>query len=220
MKKIILLVCAISGLTLATQAQNEPRPGKMPKLSPEQHHMMMLKQLNLTQEQQEKLNANREEFKAKLKELGKNENVTLKEYRDKKEALQKEEKEKMLALLTPEQKAKMEQLKKDDEAKREQMADQRLEKLKIKLALTDDQVAKIKADRKERQEKIAAIRDNEKLSRTERKAKLEALKEQYKDGIKKYLTADQAKKFDELKKNKSVMEKGKPGKAKLPKEPA
>ena len=78
-------------------------------------------------------------------ELNKNENITVKESRDKKEALRKEQKEKMLAILTPEQKTKLEQLKKDREVKREAMTSKRLDKMKTKLNLSDDQMAKIKA---------------------------------------------------------------------------
>jgi Spy/CpxP family protein refolding chaperone len=163
---------------------------------------MMMKALNLTDAQKQQMKANHEAMKAKMEALEKNENITVKEYRDQKEALKKEQRAQMMSLLTPDQKAKMEQMKKDQKAKHEQKSAEKLAKLKTKLNLTDDQVAKIKAEKDATHAKMEAIRENESLSRTERKQQLMALKEQRKGAIKKYLTPDQLKKMEEFKKKK------------------
>ncbi len=216
MKKLLLILLAVSGFTLTSSAQVERK--MKPQKSAHEKHMMMMKELNLTDAQKAALKTQHENFKKQLDELDKNEGITLKEYRDKKYALKKEQKAKMLELLTPEQKAKMEQLKKDKEAEHELKQAQNLEKMKTRLGLTDDQVAKIKADSKARHEKMMALKEDESLGRVEKKQQLDALKEQNKEGIKKYLTPEQLKKFEDAQKAK--MEKmnkiGKPGKKPAP----
>jgi Spy/CpxP family protein refolding chaperone len=202
MKKILLSLLAVVTITVAANAQKEHHKKCEGGKHGMMHKGMAMKELNLTDAQKQQMKANHEAMKAKKAELEKNEGITVKEYRDRKEALNKEQKAKMLGLLTPEQKAKMEQLKKDKQAKYEMKAAQRLDKMKSKLGLTDDQVAKIKADKAANHAKFKAIKDNESLSRSERKEQLMALKEQNKDGIKKYLTPEQAKKMEEFKKKK------------------
>lgn len=204
MKKILLSLFAFAAITLSANAQQEGR--KMMK-GADRHHPknnkhMMMKELNLSDAQQQQMKANREAFKKQMQELNKNENITVKEQRDRKEALKKEQKAKMMAILTPEQKAKMEQMKKDKQAQRELKFAQKMEKMKTNLGLSDDQFAKIKAERTANHAKMQAIRDNEKLSRTERKEQLMALKAQSKENIKKYLTPEQIKKMEEMKQHK------------------
>ena len=204
MKKILLSLFAFAAITLSASAQQNG--GKMMKGNKCQHaknnkHMMM-KDLNLSDAQQQQMKANRDAFKKQLQELNKNENITVKEQRDRKEALKKEQKAKMMALLTPEQKAKMEQLKKDKKAQQDLKFAQKMEKMKTHLGLSDDQFAKIKAEKAANRAKMQAIKDNEKLSRTEKKEQLTALKEQNKESIKKYLTPEQIKKMEEMKKIK------------------
>ncbi|UEG50028.1 hypothetical protein LK994_00885 [Ferruginibacter lapsinanis] len=204
MKKILLSLFAFAAITLSANAQQEGR--KMMK-GVDRHHeknnkQMMMKELNLSDTQQQQMKANREAFKKQMQELNKNENITVKEQRDRKEALKKEQKAKMMAILTPDQKAKMEQMKKDKQAQRELKFAQKMEKMRTNLGLSDDQFAKIKAERTANHAKMQAIRDNEKLSRTERKEQLMALKEQNKESIKKYLTPEQIKKMEEMKQHK------------------
>ena len=135
-------------------------------------------------------------------ELNKNEGITVKEARDKKETLRKEQKEKMMALLTPEQKDKLIQLKKDRAVKQEAMAAKRLEKIKATLNLSDIQVAKIKAAKEATHAQLKAIKENEQLSRTEKKEQLIVLKEQNKNSFKNILTPEQLSKMEEMKKIK------------------
>ncbi|MGG9971436.1 hypothetical protein ACQ33O_06550 [Ferruginibacter sp. SUN002] len=206
MKKILLSLLAVVTFVVAANAQKQGCDKKM-KGGHKQHAMHnnkgMMKDLNLTDAQKQQMKANKEAMKAKKMELSKNENLTVKEYRDKKEALKKEEKAQMMNLLTADQKAKMEQMKKDKKAEHDKKAAAKLEKMKTDLALTDDQVAKIKADKAAFHAKKQAIKDNDNLTRSERKQQLDALKAQNKDSIKKHLTADQIKKMEASKKKKS-----------------
>ena len=102
--------------------------------------------IHYTPEQRKQVMTINKDYKQKSERLlFKQDNITLKQYKAGLIALQKEKKAKLQALLTPQQ---------NDEiaARRKRMAENaqvmevaRLERLKLHLNLTDDQVAKIKA---------------------------------------------------------------------------
>lgn len=199
MKKIVAGVLAIASFVFSAQAQTTP---KMKHFRHRHQHEMMMKELNLTPAQQAQLKANRDNYQKQWQDLNKTENITVKQARDKKEALRKEQKEKMMSILTPEQKATLEQLKKDREVKHEAMAAKRLDKIKSTLNLSEDQVAKIKSSTLDIHARARAIRENDQLSRTEKKDQLMALKQQTQDNLKTILTTEQINKLEEMKKNR------------------
>ncbi|MBL7747407.1 MAG: hypothetical protein JNM19_08295, partial [Chitinophagaceae bacterium] len=129
MKKIILSAVILS-LAAAVNGQEIPerkteRPGMHDKMhgkrkgGHDRHEMM--KQLNLTDAQKEQFKTQREEFRKKMEDLKKNDNITVKEWKSKMEGLRKEQKAKMETILTTEQKTKMEQLKADAKVKHAEM---------------------------------------------------------------------------------------------------
>lgn len=199
MKKIVTVMLAFSGFICSANAQ------KIGKMKHHQHHYengMMMKNLNLSESQKEQLKANHESYQKELIALNKNEAITVKEARDKKELLRKEQKEKMMNLLTADQKTKVVQLKKERELKHEAMSAKRLDRIKSRLNLSNDQVAKIKAITQTEHAQFKAIKENDQLSRTEKKEQLMALKEQNKNNFKTILTPEQISKMEEMKKNK------------------
>lgn len=206
MKKLIIALVSFSILSLGAYAQKDQKEKSEKKGK-------IAKELNLTEEQKAQMKQNKEEFKQKMDDLNKNEGQTLKEYRDKKYALKKEQKAIMQAVLTPEQKKKAAELKaKEKEEHAAEMA-KKVDKLKAKLNLTEDQAAKIKAEKQSLSEQMQAIREDEKLSRTEKETKLKALKEANKGVYKKYLTEDQYKQWEAMKqakKNKQAKHVKKP----------
>lgn len=199
MKKIAAGMLALASFIFSASAQETPN---MKRFHHPHKHGMMMQELNLTADQQQQLKASRDNYQKQWLELNKNENITVKESRDKKDALRKEQKEKMMAILTSEQKNKLEQLKKDHEAKREALAAKRLDKMKTKLNLSDDQLAKIKSGNETVHAKAKAIREDDQLSRTEKKEKLMALKAETQTNLKSILTPEQISKLEELKKNR------------------
>ena len=193
MKKIAAFMLAFASFIFSASAQEQR------KIKHHQHHRangIKMKELTLTQSQ---IKASHDGYKKQLMELNKNEGITVKEAMDKKEALRKEHKDKMMALLTPEQKDKLIQLKKDRAVKHEAMAAKRLDKMKATLNLSDAQVAKIKAAKETTHAQLKAIKENEQLSRTEKKEQLMALKEQNKNSFKNILTPEQLSKMEEIK---------------------
>jgi periplasmic protein CpxP/Spy len=199
MKKIIVSIIAFGCFILSATAQDKT---DMQNHSHNQREMV-IKQLNLTPDQQQKLQASREDFKTQMIALNQDESITLKEYRDKIYIMRKEQKMQFLNILTADQKAKLEQIKKDNKAKRELMASKRIDKLKMQLNLSDEQIATIKANREAERSKLETIIQNDSLSRTDKKEQLMTIKEANKDSMKTVLTADQYAKWQELKKERA-----------------
>ena len=205
MKSIVVTLLAVSAFSFSAIAQEkrETKPGHMPGMHKHHHGMMMAKELNFSEAQKKQAKLNHQDFRAKMQELNKNESITVKEQRDRKDALIKEQKAKMDALLTPEQKTKMAQLKADRKAKHEEHYAKHLDKMKTKLGLTDNQVAQLKAQREGMRSKFKSIKENESLSREQKRDQLMALKAEAKEQHKKIFTPDQLKKMEEMKKNHS-----------------
>ncbi len=200
MKKIIVSMMIAGAFMMSANAQ-EVRPMKHNSQHYGKHHKgMMMKELNLTADQKAQLKTSHESYKQQLGELNKNEAITVKESRDRKDALRRGQKEKIMAILTPDQKIKLEQIKNNRQARHQAMAAKRLDKMKTKLNLSDEQVAKISAANQAEHEQFKAITQNENLSRTEKKDQMMALREQNKNNFKSILTPEQISKMEEIKK--------------------
>jgi len=195
MKKVLIPLIALLALTVSVNAQHKMVKGK-------HHHQkgMMAKELNFTDAQKAQAKTINEDARKKMQELNKNESITVKEQRDRKAAIQKERKTKIDGLLTAEQKAKQTQLRAEHKAKKEAEYAKHLDKMKSNLNLTDDQVAKLKSQRTATRTKAEQIRNNESLSREQKKEQMMALKAEAKKQHDKILTPEQLKKKEEMKK--------------------
>lgn len=200
MKKILVLSFAFAAITLSVSAQQkrEMKPGQ--HAMHHGHHGMMMKDINFTDAQKAQLKANRQSYKTQMQELNKNEAITVKEQRDRKQALRTEQKAKMQALLTPEQKNKMAESKAKMEDQRKEMGEKRMEMMKTKLGLSDDQVLKMKAQHEATHAQLKAIKQDQTLSRADKKEKMKAIKDEAMQQRKNILSAEQMKKMEDLKK--------------------
>ena len=198
MKKRVAFLIAVYLISASSFAQ-EKREIKHHDQMKHQHGMM-LKQLNLTDAQKAIMKANHEAFRQKMQDLDKNESITVKEFRDKRAVLLKEQKAKMDGLLTLDQKNKMAQLKTEQKIKRDEHFTKHLDKMKSNLGLTVDQVAKLKAQRESMQSRLKAIKENEALTRLQKRDQLMALKTESKEMHKNIFTEEQRKKMEEMKK--------------------
>lgn len=200
MKKLLIPLIAFFAFTITASAQ-----GKMNKKGRHHHKHkkeMVARQLNFTDAQKAQAKTINEDFRKKLQNLNKQENITVKEQRDRKYALLKERKTKMGDLLTAEQKTKMASLKTERKIKNEERYSKRLDKMKTNLSLTNDQVAKLKAQRSATKNKAEIIKNNEALSREQKKEQMIALKAEAKEQHKKIFTPEQLKKKEEMKKDR------------------
>jgi hypothetical protein len=198
MKKVLIPLIALLALTVSVHAQD--KMGKKGHHRGKHGHEMMARQLNFTDAQKAQAKAINEDTRKKMQDLNKNESITVKEQRDRKAAIQKDRKTKMDGLLTAEQKAKQTQLRAEHKAKKEAGYARHLDKMKTNLNLTDEQVAKLKAQRIANHAKAEKIKNNELLSREQKKAQMMALKTEAKEQNSKIFTPEQLKKKEEMKK--------------------
>ncbi|RYF81204.1 MAG: hypothetical protein EOO03_16830 [Chitinophagaceae bacterium] len=202
MKRVIALTVAfaIAGFSLSAQQTREVKPRQKAGQEHRGHTKDFAKDLNLTDAQKAQMKLNREEAKQKMAELQKQDNLTVKEMNQRKAALQQEQKAKMDALLTAEQRSKMAASRDAMKSRNGEMGQKRAAMMKEKLALTDDQAAKLKAHNEATHSKIKAIQENQTLSQEQKKAQMESIKEASKTERKNILTAEQLKKMEEMKK--------------------
>ena len=197
MKKSLITLLAVAVISFSALAQ-EKREIKHPGNHMRQRGMMM-KQLNLTEDQKKQAKAYHESFKQRMQELNANEKITVKESRDRKASLMKERKAKMESLLTSEQKNKLAILKEQQKIKKEEHFARHLDKMKTELGLTEDQVAKLKAQKENMQSRLKAIRENDALSREQKRDQMMTLKKEAKEHHKMIFTEEQLKKMEILK---------------------
>ncbi|MEO5942927.1 MAG: hypothetical protein ABIP30_08045 [Ferruginibacter sp.] len=207
MKKIAVLSLAFAALSLSVSAQQKreikgEKQG-MYRMHGQRHHKMdMMKNMNFSDAQKAQLKANREEYKQKMHALNNQENITVKEQRDRKTALRNEQKAKYQALITPEQKTKMAEARNQMQAKRKEMGAKRMDMMRSKLALSDDQLSKLKAQQEATHSQMKALKDDQSLSREDKMAKIKSIKQASKDQRKSIFTTNQLKKMDEMKKDR------------------
>jgi len=212
MKNLFLSLIAITTFIFSAKAQ-ENNSGKTenPIEQKKQYgkhkgfnHHEMTDKLKLTDEQKQQMKSINGDFKNRMQELKKSENISAQELKEKKQAIMKERMEKVQALLTPEQKIQMQELKKEGREKREMGSAKRMEKMKSTLNLSDDQVEKMKAQREVFKSKEKAIKNNESLSATQKDEQLKSLRDERKNSFKSFLTPEQLKKLEGMKHNRPV----------------
>ena len=138
------------------------------------------------------------EYRQKSEDLFKQDNITLKEYKAGLVALQKEKKEKMAALLTPQQKDQVAARKTRMDENRKVMEAAHLERLKLRLNLTDDQVAKIKAGNENLHNQVKAIHENDNLLPQQKREQMKALLAKRTETYKSVLTPEQYSQFEKM----------------------
>lgn len=204
MKQIAISMLALLALGFSVNAQN--------KTGNKRHHMhhnkgMRANELNLSDAQQAQAKKINDDFRKKMQELNKNESITVKEQRNRKAALLKDKKTQMDGILTSEQKAKKAQLKADRKIKNDERYTARMARMKTNLNLSDDQVSKLKSQRAATQARAEQIKNNETLSREQKKNQMMALKAEGKAQKDRIFTADQKVKMEELRKNRDIRNK-------------
>jgi hypothetical protein len=138
------------------------------------------------------------EYRQRSEDLFKKDNSTLKEYKAGLLALQKEKKSRLEALLTQKQKDERVARTKRMSENAQVMAAARMERLKLRLNLTDDQVAKIRTGQESLRNQAKAIHENNSLLPRQKMEQMKALMAQHKDMVKSVLTPDQQAQFEKM----------------------
>jgi Spy/CpxP family protein refolding chaperone len=193
MKKIVFTLLILSAAIAGNAQDIKSHRHKGMK----NHHEMALQQLSLTADQKTQLKSLNDDYSKQVMDLKKTDNITVKEWKARKENLRTEHKARIQSLLTTEQKDKMQKMKANRKAMREVDNKARMEKMKIRLGLTNDQVSKIQQNHKEMAEKMKSLHENKSMDVEKRKEQMKALKQAQKEKMRSILTAEQQKQMKE-----------------------
>ncbi len=163
--------------------------------------MGMLAGLHVTPDQMKKGKEINQDFHKQLADLQKNDKISLGEYKTKLAALKKDRKEKIKSLLTDKQKNQIAQQMKNREINAKVRQAGMLERMKLTLNLSEEQIAKIKTNQAAIQSKRKAIRENDNLLPEQKREQIQSLNNERKKIAKSILTPEQLIKADSLRKN-------------------
>lgn len=195
MKKLFVLMLALT-VMISLNAQEKRLFGERKEL----RDKMLTEKLKLSEEQREKAKSLNEDFRAKMTELRKKEDITVKEYRAQMMELNKKHREEMRNLLSQEQRDQIERAKLERKKIAAIDADARMEKMKLRLDLNNEQFGKLKSQRLETMEKMKAIQENKSMDVMKKRQEIKELLKQRNQNLKSILTEEQMKKMQEFRK--------------------
>jgi hypothetical protein len=203
MKKIVVCAFLLAVAFQGVKAQNES--GEKCDGHRSRHHKESFEsKLNLSEDQKAKFKSLNEDFHKQIQELKKNEDITVKESKSRMETLRNDHRSKIQGLLTTDQKSQLQKMKEDRKIKHAADAQARMEKMKTRLGLTDDQAAKMKQSRTEMSAKMKTIREDKSLTDEQRKEQVKALMQKHKESLKSILSDEQIKKLHEKQTRRSA----------------
>lgn len=218
MKKIFIGLIAVAAFTFSASAQDNTDQKKWNGNGSgmhKDHDGKGLQALNLTPAQKQQIKSINEDFKTRMQSLNSNDNILVKDQRAQRKALMDERNSKISALLTPEQKTQFDKMRQNREGRfggeMGRDRDNKMERMKTNLGLTDDQLAKMKANNQSFKQKAEAIRNNQSLNEDQKKAQFEILRKEREANLKNVLTADQIARLDAMKKNRGDWKKKEKG---------
>jgi len=196
MKKIIACMLAMI-MIIAAQAQEkrvqEPRKDYRDK--------RMAEKIKLSDEQKQKAKALNDDYRKKMDELRIKDDILVKDWRNQMTELNKKHREDMSALLNNEQKAQIEKSKVERKKMADIDANARMEKMKLRLDLNDDQMERIKKQRSETLEKMKVTRENRSQDMMKKGVEMKALIQKRKENMRSILNEEQMKKMQEMRKS-------------------
>jgi Spy/CpxP family protein refolding chaperone len=154
--------------------------------------------IHYTPEQRKQVAEINKDIRQRSADLFKKDNSTLKEYKAGLVALQKEKKTRLEALLTQKQKDDIAAARKRRVENEQVMAAAHMERLKLRLNLSDDQVTKIKTGQQDLHSQLKAIHDNDNLLPQQKMEQLKTLMAKRNDTYKSVLTPEQYSQFEKM----------------------
>lgn len=230
MKKIITSALMLALTVGAAQAQDSSAR-KDRHHQKKEHRMGGFDKLNLTADQQARMKAIREDYKAKSEALRKQDQLSVAEMKSRREELHKSFRAQTESVLTAEQKAQVEKAKaerkasgktgkwsrgegqgmkgegREDVSKRGKAAGrdgfrQRGAGLEKELNLTATQKEKMAALRAEQKTRMEALKNDKALTQEQKKARFGELMKEHQEQFKSILTKEQAEKLQSLRKER------------------
>ncbi|HVM88935.1 MAG TPA: hypothetical protein VMT76_12170 [Puia sp.] len=204
MKKLLPAIVVICISAVSVKAQQPADSSHHFRSRVMQHrHFDMMQQLHLSDDQKQQMQSINEDFRNKMKDLDKNEDITVREWKKKRADIMKERRNAVQNVFTPEQKEKMKQMRQTASARMHEISEKRLEKMKTQLNLTDGQVTKIRSLSDNLKSQIKTIHENNSLSLTDKRDQVIALIKQHQQDFKNVLTQEQVSKLEEIRKDRS-----------------
>lgn len=207
MKRIFTSALIVALTIGAAQAQNTDK-----QQGPKKEHAMPYDQLNLTAEQKSSVKKINQDFRKKMEDLKKQDNLTVAEMKKRRQALQDQHKSQIEAILTPAQKdqlAKMKTERKDvnrEEKGKFRKGDQAFENrganLQKELNLTEDQQEKVAEIRSSYKTKMQTLRNDSSIPQDQKRNKMQELMKQQQAELKSVLTKEQFEKMQSLRQEK------------------
>lgn len=198
MKKIFLLVSmiALGGSLLIAQppagrghAQQGPMHGKQMMAG------KMAKDLNLSEDQKAQLKKVHQEYGAKMKAIKDNDQLTQGDARKQIAALHEAQKAASDKVLTEAQKAKLKEMHEQRRGRMKEEAAANVARMQVRLGLSEAQVAKVKEQQANLQSKMEALRNNNDLSKEQKKEQVQSLMKAHKANMANILTPEQQQKL-------------------------
>lgn len=193
MRKIFLSLILFAGISFAVSASPD-RDGKHRRGT----HAGMMKDLNLSAEQQEQIKTINKDFRSKLEALREDKSLTKDTRRERMKELSDSKREKVQALLTPEQQTKWnERSKKGFDGHRQGRKDfaQRGDRKRMDLNLSDEQRVQMKSFRQDFGKKMQALKEDKSLNQESRREKMKDLRSSFHKDIQSILTPEQQQKW-------------------------
>ncbi len=201
MKKILTLAFAFAAINFSANAQVDRMDRSSKNKMEHKGNHDKVSQLNLTQEQKEKLKAQKEAMKIQRDAI-KNSSASEETKKQQMQELKEKQKQQIKQILTAEQqkqlKENMSHRSHDGKMKDRKVAGK---DMKNELGLSNEQSVKMKAINQDFKTKAQAIKANTSLSEEAKKAQLQTLKKQTMSSRQGLLTPDQQKKAAEMKKH-------------------
>jgi Spy/CpxP family protein refolding chaperone len=208
MKKIITSALVLALTIGAAQAQTTPTQDKG-KHAKKEYKMHAMKQLNLTPDQKTRMKALHQEQKKEMEALKNDKTAT----REQIQQLHKKYEEQMQAILTPDQRQQLEKMKEERMAKGKQGGFEKGKgqkeglkhgaDLQKELGLSQDQQAKVEKIRTDYRGQFDALRNDNSLSKEEKRTKMHELMKKQQEEMKTVLTQEQIEKMKTLRKERS-----------------
>ena len=201
MKKLIIPICFCLLIVTSLSAQEKQGVNRKQKAQHQKHEIK--KQLNLSEDQKNKMKSIHERYREQAKVLKSNDDITRGDYKKQMGEINEKRKIEVEANLTSEQKNKMKEIRENKQREMKEMRAERFEKMSNKLQLDEKQKSILLEQRKNSAEQMKAIRENSSLSNVQKKEQIKGLKEKQKELSKSILTEEQKKKMEHRKKDKA-----------------
>lgn len=207
MKRILTGALALVLFTGAAQAQLKQDTAKV-------HHRgnrnMMMKQLNLTSDQQAKLKSIHEAEKKDMQSLKENKSLSADQLKSQRHELHKKYQAQTRSVFTPSQQEQLQKMKADKKEgfrKDGQKKDGKhlaKRKLKKQLNLTQDQKDQLAKMRAAIKSQVNSVRSNNSLTEDQKKEKMHSIRKDQREKFQSVLTKEQSEKLQSLKKEREA----------------